>query len=116
MPGLFELLKFPSGAVRLDDRVVEQVADEVFSAAEHVASTIEKTNEVIRGLKAETLKWFKAAVSQDNRSADTSTLRISALAALVRQSHVTRSRDDFASLKAKLAAIQATIAKFEPSS
>lgn len=86
MPGLFELLKFPSYAVRLDERTIDVVRAEVVHALEAARSSIDEINNRIRANRTLTRRWFDEAVSAPLAAPiDTAELRIDALALLYRQ-------------------------------
>lgn len=85
MPGLFELLKFPDCAVRLDDRSISAVREEVDTALSTVRGSIDEIHNRIRANRTLVRRWFAEAIaSQETTIFDTSALRIEALALLYR--------------------------------
>lgn len=85
MPGLFELLKFPDCAVRLDERGISAVRDEVVTALSTVRGSIEEIHNRIRANRILVRRWFEEAITmQDVSTFDTSALQIEALALLYR--------------------------------
>lgn len=85
MPGLFELLKFPDCAVRLDERGISAVRDEVVTALSTVRGSIDEIHNRIRANRTLVRRWFEEAITmQDVSTFDTSALQIEALAILYR--------------------------------
>ena len=85
MPGLFELLKFPDCAVRLDERDISAVREEVDSALSTVRSSIDEIHNRIRANRTLVRRWFAEVIaSQEKSTFDTSGLQIEALALLYR--------------------------------
>ena len=85
MPGLFELLKFPDCAVRLDERDISAVREEVDSALSTVRSSIDEIHNRIRANRTLVRRWFAEVIaSQEKSTFDTSALQIEALALLYR--------------------------------
>ena len=85
MPGLFELLKFPDCAVRLDDRSISAVRDEVDAALSTVRGSIDEIHNRIRANRTLVRRWFAEAIaSQETTTFATSALKIEALALLYR--------------------------------
>lgn len=85
MPGLFELLRFPDCAVRLDERTVATVQAEVDTALRTVRGSIDEIHNRIRANRRLVRRWFADAIAPlEVTSFDTSELRIEALARLYR--------------------------------
>ncbi|WP_240372420.1 polysaccharide pyruvyl transferase family protein [Brevibacterium zhoupengii] len=85
MPGLFEMLRYPNCAVRLDERNIQSVRTELDNA---LAQMIEAAPEISNRIKANrglTRRWLSEALENTTvPEFDTSQLRIEALAALYR--------------------------------
>lgn len=85
MPGLFELLKFPDCAVRLDERSISAVRDEVDLALSTVRDSIGEIHNRIRANRSLVRRWLAEAIaSHETTKFDPSALKIEALALLYR--------------------------------
>ncbi|UVY85075.1 polysaccharide pyruvyl transferase family protein [Brachybacterium sp. NBEC-018] len=67
MPGLFDLLRIPDGAIRLDERDPTIVAAEVREAMVGVVESIEETRTRIRSLRTLTRRWLREALEAGPR-------------------------------------------------
>ncbi|WP_166969634.1 polysaccharide pyruvyl transferase family protein [Brevibacterium atlanticum] len=85
MPGIFDLLKFPDCAVRLDDRSIATVREEVDAALSTVRGSIDEIHNRIRANRSLVRRWFDDAIAaQDRPQFDSSALQIEALSLLYR--------------------------------
>ncbi|MGM0698029.1 MAG: polysaccharide pyruvyl transferase family protein [Actinomycetota bacterium] len=85
MPGLFDLLKIPTCAVRLDDRTITAVREEVDNALGTARDSIEEIYNRIRANRTVARRWLSEALESDGTSSfDPTALTIEALALLYR--------------------------------
>ncbi|WP_181276333.1 polysaccharide pyruvyl transferase family protein [Brevibacterium oceani] len=86
MPGLFEFLKFADCAVRLDDRTIASVRQEVDAALTTARGGIDEIHNRIRANRSLARRWLSEAREPGgSQSFDSSPLQIEAVALLYRE-------------------------------
>lgn len=107
MPGLFNLLGYPGGAVRMDERYAQRVSEDVMMATDVSWGDRGPRWERIQELKDLTRSWFHEALGAARTGpVDTSRLQIAALAGLNRVLSENARRQDLTAIKSSLFKIQ----------